>query len=90
MQHLIIIYHIIEVIYMDYRERMRALREDHDLSQAEVGQLLNKSQQGYSHIENGKAELKIDDLVKLCEFYNVTADYLVGMENQPGDNAKRT
>ncbi len=42
----------------DYRERMRNLREDQDLTQAELGQLLNKSQQGYNHIEAGRAELK--------------------------------
>ena len=63
---------------MDYRQRMRALREDHDLTQAEVGRMLNKSQQGYSHIENGKAELKIEDLICLCDYYNVSADYLIG------------
>ena len=63
---------------MDYRQRMRALREDHDLSQADIGKLINKSQQGYSHIENGKAELKIEDLIILCDFYNVTADYFIG------------
>ena len=46
---------------MDYRERMRNLREDNDLTQAELGRLLNKSQQGYNHIESGRAELKIED-----------------------------
>ena len=49
----------------------------------EVGKILNKSQQGYNHIEAGRAELKIDDLVKLCQFYNLTADYLVGLSDQP-------
>ena len=68
---------------MDYRQRLREVREDRDLSQAEVGKVLNKSQQGYNHIEAGRAELKIDDLVKLCQFYNLTADYLVGLSDQP-------
>ena len=63
---------------MDYRERLRNLREDHDLSQAELGTVINKSQQGYSHIENGRAELKIEDLIKLCDYYGVTADYMIG------------
>lgn len=67
---------------MDYRERMRALREDRDLTQAQVGKVLNKSQQGYNHIETGRAELKIEDLVKLCDFYAVTADYLIGRSNK--------
>lgn len=61
---------------------MRDLREDHDLSQADVGKVINKSQQGYSHIENGRAELKIEDLVTLCRFYNVSADYFVGLKDE--------
>ena len=64
---------------MNYRTRMRALREDRDLTQREVAAVLNKSQQGYSHIEDGRAELKIDDLIKLCKFYGVSADYFIGI-----------
>ena len=64
---------------MNYRERMRNLREDNDLTQKEVAQIINKSQQGYSHIEEGRAELKIEDLIKLCQFYNVSSDYFIGM-----------
>ena len=69
---------------MDYRERMRGLREDRDLTQAQVGQVINKSQQGYSHIESGRAELKIEDLIKLCDFYHVTADYFIGRKEKRG------
>lgn len=64
---------------MNYRIRMRNLREDRDLTQREVAQILNKSQQGYSHIEEGRAELKIDDLITLCKLYGVSADYFIGL-----------
>lgn len=67
----------------DYRIRLRNVREDRDLTQAELGIVLHKSQQGYNHIEAGRAELKIDDLVKLCKFYNLSADYLVGLTDKP-------
>lgn len=67
---------------MDYRTRMRNLREDRDLTQREVGAVINKSQQGYSHIEDGRAELKIEDLIKLCRFYSVTADYFIGLSEK--------
>ena len=67
---------------MTYRERMRALREDRDLTQSEIGGLINKSQQGYNHIETGRAELKIEDLIKLCDFYNVSADYFIGRKER--------
>ncbi len=66
---------------MNYRVRMRALREDADLTQREVATVINKSQQGYSHIEDGRAELKIEDLIKLCRFYGVTADYFIGISD---------
>ena len=68
---------------MDYRERLRSLREDHDLTQARIGALLEKSQQGYNHIEAGRAELKIEDLVKLCRYYGVSADYIIGLCDEP-------
>ena len=68
---------------MDYRMRIRNIREDRDLTQAQIGTLLNKSQQGYNHIEAGRAELKIEDLVKLCKFYNLSADYVIGLINTP-------
>ena len=64
---------------MDYRKRMRDLRVDRDLTQKEVGVVIQKSQQGYSHIEEGRAELKIEDLIRLCQFYKVSADYFIGL-----------
>ena len=64
---------------MDYRSRLRELREERDLTQAAVGAVIQKSQQGYNHIETGRAELKIEDLIKLCQFYGVSADYLTGL-----------
>lgn len=66
---------------MTYRERMRELREDRDLTQEQVGRIINKSQQGYNHIESGRAELKIDDLIKLCDYYGVSADYFIGRKD---------
>lgn len=68
---------------MDYRERIKNVREDRDLTQAHLGKLLNKSQQGYNHIEMGRAELKIDDLISLCKFYDLSADYLIGLIDNP-------
>ena len=65
-----------------YRDRWRNIRKDLDLTQAELGKLLNKSQQGYNHIEAGRAELKIDDLVKICKFYNLSADYIIGLTDK--------
>ena len=67
---------------MDYRQRLRAVREDRDYTQSEIGKILQKSQQGYNHIEAGRAELKIEDLIRLCKFYNLSADYLIGLTDE--------
>ncbi len=65
---------------MDYLDKLTALRIDHDLSQKEVGKIIDKSQQGYDHIEKRRAKLAIEDLKKLCEFYNISADDLLDLK----------
>lgn len=67
---------------MNYRQRLKELREDNDYTQAYMGSVLKKSQQGYNHIEAGRAELKIDDLALLCRLYKVSADYIIGLTNE--------
>ncbi len=67
---------------MDYRTSLKNLREDNDYTQAQIGALINKSQRGYNHMEVGRAELKIEDLAVLCRFYNVSADYIIGLSNE--------
>ncbi len=64
---------------MDYVDRLKGLRIDNDFSQLQIGKIINKSQQGYAHLENGNARFSIDDLIKLCKFYNVSADYVLGL-----------
>jgi transcriptional regulator with XRE-family HTH domain len=61
---------------------MRHLREDGDFTQTEIGLVIQKSQQGYNHIEAGRAELKIEDLIKLCQFYKVSSDYFIGLTDK--------
>ena len=67
---------------MNYRTRLKNLREDHDYTQAQIGKLIQKTQQGYNHIKNGRAELKIEDLITLCKFYKVSADYMIGLSDK--------
>ena len=67
---------------MNYRTRIKNIREDRDYTQTEIGKVIQKSQQGYNHIETGRAELKIDDLIKLCRFYNLSADYMIGLTDE--------
>lgn len=59
--------------------RIRELREDKDLTQKQVGQLLNMSQTGYNQYEIGKNDIPTHVLIQLSFFYNVSVDYLLGL-----------
>ena len=63
--------------------RIRDLREDRDLSQAEVAKVLKTSQQQYSKIETGKADISGEKLILLAKFYRVSADYILGLVDTP-------
>lgn len=63
----------------EYWEILRELREDHDLMQADVAAVLNTTQQVYSRYEKGINDLPIYRLKKLCEYYQVSADYILGL-----------
>ena len=59
-------------------EILRGLREDNDLTQAQVAQVLGTSQTMYARYERGANEMPLRHLVTLCRFYNVSADYFLG------------
>ena len=59
-------------------DRLRELRIDHDLTQADVADILGISQQHYSLYENGVYELPLRHFAALAEYYQVSADYLLG------------
>lgn len=63
-----------------YIKRMRDLREDHDLTQKEIADILGTSQTMYARYERGANELPIRHLIKLCEYYKVSSDYFLGIK----------
>ena len=67
---------------MDYKIRMRNLREDNDKTQSEIAELLGTSQTMYSRYERGANEMPIRALIILCQYYDVSADYLLGLSNR--------
>lgn len=64
---------------MPYNEILKNLRIDHDKSQADIAQLLQTTQTYYSKYELGKHPLPIEHLITLCKYYNVSADYVLGL-----------
>ena len=64
---------------MEYYEIIRNLRIDHDKSQAEIAAVLQTTQTYYSKYELGKHPLPIQHLITLCNYYGVSADYILGL-----------
>lgn len=60
---------------------IKNLREDHDLSQADVAKQLNCSQVAYSYYEIGRRDIPTDVLIKLSDIYDCSVDYLLGLTN---------
>ena len=63
-------------------ERIRNLREDKDLSQTRVAQVLNCSQRIYSNYERGDVDIPTDILIKLARFHQTSVDYLLGLTDE--------
>lgn len=64
-------------------QRIRDLREDHDLKQRELAEHLNCSQRVYSNYEMGQRDIPTEILIRLADFYDVSIDYLLGVTNDP-------
>lgn len=62
-------------------ERIRNLREDNDLTQTEIANILHMSQTGYSKYEVGTNDIPTVILIALAKFYNTSVDYLLGLTN---------
>lgn len=65
-----------------YAQYLRGLREDHDLTQKDVADILGTSQTMYARYERGANELPIRHLITLCQYYKVSADTVLGLDRK--------
>ena len=66
-----------------YYQRLKDIREDNDMNQKHIANILNLTQQKYSLYENGTREIKTHQLRQLAIYYNISADYLLGIIDEP-------
>ena len=71
-----------------FLERLRWIREDRDLTQAEIAEILGTSQTMYARYERGANELPLRHLVTLCRFYQVSADYFLDTRPKTGKTSR--
>ena len=74
-------FNVFRRIYLNYRQRIRDLREDADKTQTQIADYLGTSQTMDARYERGANEMPIRYLVALCRYYNVSADYILGFTN---------
>ena len=63
---------------MTFGEKLRLLREEHELNQTELGKLLNMTQRKVSYLERDRYEPSLQDIKAICTYFRVSADYLLG------------
>ena len=67
---------------MDVIQNIRKIRTERGLSQIEIANLLNTTQQQYSKYENGQNEIPVRHIITLCRFYDVSADWMLGLKEE--------
>lgn len=70
-----------DVIYIYHYQRIRDLREDADLKQKDLAQVLPVTVQQYSLYERGDCEIPFHHVITLAKYYNVFIDYIAGLKN---------
>jgi len=67
---------------VDYKRRIRELREDNDHTQTDIANLLHVGQKTYSDYELGITRIPVDSLIILARYYNVSMDYICGLSDK--------
>lgn len=67
---------------MQYPQKLKELRKEHNLNQTEVAEVLNIKQTVYSRYERNENEMPIKHLIQLAQFYKVTTDYILGLTDE--------
>ncbi len=73
---------------VSFGEKIKNLREEANINQTELGKAINATQRKISYIECGKYEPSIDDIIALCNFFKVSADYLLEIPSSYRHNIK--
>ncbi len=68
---------------MEYYQRIKDIREDNDKKQSEIAKVLNTDQSYYSKYERGLHPMTAKQIITLCKYYNLSADYLLGLSDEP-------
>ena len=78
----IVYYIMVMKMKLSFGEKVKCLREQAELNQTQLGEATHMTQRKISYIERDKFEPSLEDLVALCRFFDVSADYLLGLNDK--------
>jgi len=64
---------------VDYIDRLTEIRNDRDIKQSTIAEILGVKQSAVSKYEKRRTQYTVDDIIKLCNFYKISADYILGL-----------
>ena len=67
------------MVKMDYIDRLTEIRNDRDIKQSTIAEILGVKQSAVSKYEKRRTQSSVDDIIKLCNFYKISADYILGL-----------
>ena len=67
---------------MQYHEKIKELREDNDLKQEQIAEILKTTQSYYAQYESGKRSIPFERMIEIAEIYNVSLDWIAGRTNK--------
>ncbi len=68
---------------MEHYEKLKDIREDHDLTQAELAKILNTTRQQVGKWETGTQMMGVDKYIFLAKYYNLSLDFILGLTDEP-------
>lgn len=71
---------------MGYYKRLKDLREDYDIGQKNVSDIIGKCEKQYGRYERGETDIPFEDAIKLAKYYKVSLDYIAGLTNNQKNN----
>jgi len=71
---------------VQYHEKIKELREDHDLNQSQIAEIIQTTQSYYAQYENGKRSIPFERVIEIAEYYNVSLDWIAGRTDKKAVN----
>jgi len=71
------------MLNLDFNEKLRSARKELGVTQKQAALALGTGERNYQHYEAGTQKPSFDVIIKICQFLNISSDYLLGLDSEP-------